>query len=362
MRLVIFIANAGARVHLMFEPLSLRYVAAFGCPCLVSWLLTAMLLRLAPHWGLIDQPSARKVHTRPVPRGGGLAIYAGVLGGVWTMSRGLSTPLPGILAAAFIIVAIGLTDDMRPLPWYLRLSVQTIVTAGTVNALHADQGWLYQAVAVLWIVGLINAFNMLDNMDAQSAGVAWIAAGMLALLAAHGSGGPGSQLYFDQEQTLPCLMLMGALSGFLWFNRPPARIFMGDAGSTFLGFFLGLRSLDTFRGESPTPRALAATICIFAVPCYDLVSVVALRIWQGRSPFHADKQHLSHRLVALGLTPPIAVAVIYLLALASGVGGLLIYRSPEESMSLMGFQLASWWLVIAAVEYFRHYRKPTSPA
>src|SRR5262249_40406604 len=149
--------------------------------------------------------------------------------------------------------------------------------------------------------------NMLDNMDSLSAGVAWIAAALLAMAPLFR---PDQSR--DWQVGLPYLVFMGALSGFLWFNRPPARIFMGDAGSTFLGFFLSVSSVDE---SSWLPPHRAAPLLILAVPWYDLTTVVALRLWQRGSPFHADKQHLSHRLVRLGLRPPMAVYVIYLLAL-----------------------------------------------
>jgi UDP-GlcNAc:undecaprenyl-phosphate GlcNAc-1-phosphate transferase len=257
-----------------------------------------------------------------------------------------------------VIVVLGLVDDLRPLPWQLRLGVQTAVAVGMEAAWPAETSWLLRGLAVFWIVGLINAFNMLDNMDALSAGVAWIAAFLLAFASL-----PTLERAEDWLPALPYLMLMGALSGFLWFNQPPARIFMGDAGSTFLGFFLGLRSLEGGLVEADHPQTWAVPLCILAVPWYDLGAVVALRLWQGRSPFHADKQHLSHRLVALGLRPPTAVRVIYLLALGSGVCGLLLRKvSPEEAW-LIGVQLACWWFAVAVVEYFRHYRSAAgSPA
>ena len=136
-----------------------------------------------------------------------------------------------MLALGLVIVLLGLIDDLRPLPWQLRLGVQTAVAVAAVVTLPAHPAWYVQVGAVVWIVGLTNAFNMLDNMDALSAGVAWIAAGLLAAapLLREGESRNG-------EATTLYLVFMGALSGFLWFNRPPARIFMGDAGSTLFGF------------------------------------------------------------------------------------------------------------------------------
>jgi UDP-GlcNAc:undecaprenyl-phosphate GlcNAc-1-phosphate transferase len=252
-----------------------------------------------------------------------------------------------VLAFGLVIVLLGLVDDLHPLSWRLRLGVQTAVAlAGIITG--GNLGWFLGALAVIWIVGLTNAFNMLDNMDALSAGVAWIAAALLVLAPLFRPDESG-----DWQIGLPYLVFMGALSGFLWFNRPPARIFMGDAGSTFLGFFLSVSSVDESHWR---PHQFVVPLFILAVAWYDLSSVVILRLWQGRSPFLADKQHLSHRLVRLGLKPPMAVCVIYLLALASGTGALLLYRASTTTAMLAAGQLACWWLAVAAIEYFNHFR------
>jgi UDP-GlcNAc:undecaprenyl-phosphate GlcNAc-1-phosphate transferase len=321
----------------------------------MALVLTAAVLVWAPRLGLVDLPSARKVHTRPVPRGGGLAIFVAVvlsasLMPVWNLQFALanwlfpSGDMTWFLGLSGIIVLLGLVDDLRPLPWQLRLGVQTAAALVVAVNWPEERGWLLKAAVVFWIVGLVNAFNMLDNMDALSAGVAWIAAAAFAVDAGLGS-----------SVAVPFLLLMGATAGFLCFNLPPARIFMGDAGSTFLGFYLGVLSLG--RAVTPGgPSRWAVALCVLAVPWYDLITVVALRLWQGRSPFHADKQHLSHRLVALGLSSPAAVRVIHVLALASGAAGVLLGRFPEATAWVVGGLLAGW-LAVAAVEYVRHFRR-----
>jgi UDP-GlcNAc:undecaprenyl-phosphate GlcNAc-1-phosphate transferase len=317
----------------------------------ISWLLCWGIIRLAPRLGLVDLPGERKVHTHATPRGGGLAIYLAVVVTAAALGRNLWPDLLPSLIAGFFIVTLGLIDDLRPLPWQLRLGVQTITAAVVIFLWHADLSWPAQLAAIFWLVALINAFNMLDNMDALSAGVAWITAGLLAV-----------GLLIREEKfsawlpVQPNLMLMGALTGFLWFNWPPARLFMGDAGSTFLGFFLGLRSLRIIGTDQPVSQTWAVLLCIFAVPLYDMTSVVVLRLWQGRSPFHADKQHLSHRLVMLGLSSPLAVRVIYLLGLASGLGGLVLWQCSGLGALFLAIQIVCLWLAIAAVEYFRHFR------
>jgi UDP-GlcNAc:undecaprenyl-phosphate GlcNAc-1-phosphate transferase len=314
----------------------------------ISCLLTALLIRFASRLRLVDEPGPRKVHTCVTPKGGGLAVYIAAALGTFLLPSGWSGTLALLLGIAAVIVLLGLVDDLRPLPWQLRLAVQVTAAVAVVVLLPADWAWFVRAAAVVWIVGLTNAFNMLDNMDALSGGVAWIAAGVLALLCLARSpsfrDGDGSALLG------PMFLLMAALSGFLWFNWPPARIFMGDAGSTFLGFFLGVYSLVICDVDT-SPQSWAVPVCVLAVPWYDLIAVVTIRLCQGRSPFHADKQHLSHRLVELGLSSPAAVRVIYLLALASGVGGVVLYGIRDtEAAVLLGCQMLCWWTAIAAIE------------
>jgi UDP-GlcNAc:undecaprenyl-phosphate GlcNAc-1-phosphate transferase len=322
-----------------------------------SSLLTVMLIRWAPRLGLVDNPDPRKVHTRVTPKGGGLGIYSAVVLGTFLLPSSWSGAQAILLGLAAVIVLLGLTDDLRSLPWQLRLVVQAAAAVAVVVVLPSDWDWFVQAAAVVWIVGLTNAFNMLDNMDGLSGGVAWIAAGVLALLWM-----ARAPVFRDENGSAPLgwmLVLMGALSGFLCFNRPPARIFLGDAGSTFLGFFLGVFSLKISGVEgvewsgdhAATARTWAVPVCVLAVPWYDLITVVTIRLRQGRSPFHADKQHLSHRLVELGLSSPAAVRVIYLLALASGVGGVVLYGIRDtQTAVLLGCQMLCWWAAIAAIE------------
>lgn len=328
-------------------------LACFLLPFFISWLLTAFLLRLAPRFRLVDAPGARKIHAQRTPRGGGLAMYVAMGISVLVLPRVREGDALRILTLGLVILLLGLIDDLRPLSWQLRLAVQAGTALAAVLTVPGDAPWGGRIGAVIWIVGLTNAFNMLDNMDALSGGVAWIVAALFALaplVGAHeGRGSPSGLAY---------VMLMGAISGFLWFNRPPARIFMGDAGSTFLGFFLGVSSLGEHLENLTAPRRFAVPLCILSVCWYDLVTVVGLRLWQRRSPFHADKQHLSHRLVQLGLKPPAAVCVIYLLTLASGLGGLVLSQLTQtRGTVLVLLQLACWWVAVGALEYVRHYRR-----
>ena len=331
---------------------------------LITWLATYCLRWLAPRWGLVDQPGERKVHHVPTALGGGLAIGLGVLGpfaigqlllyyltslpesragllpdfvqlhlpGLWARSGGLWV----LLGGATLLLVTGLVDDFRGLDWRFRLSLQFVIAASCV----LTQGWRLTAfidwpgigwlvsviLSVVWIVALINSFNMLDNMDGLSAGVASIAATILAavLLTAPDPTTERPQLFVAGF----LLVLVGALLGFLCHNRPPARIFMGDAGSYFIGFCIAISTLlATYAGyKSTSPHAILAPVCVMAVPLYDMLSVICIRIRGGRSPFSADRNHFSHRLVELGLSKGQAVLTIYLTTATCGLGALLLHQ------------------------------------
>jgi UDP-GlcNAc:undecaprenyl-phosphate GlcNAc-1-phosphate transferase len=363
----------------------------------VSFLITWLMIRWAPALGLVDIPSERKVHTRPIPKGGGLGIVLGWLSAALLLGLD-SSELCLWGGIGLLIVVLGLVDDIRPLPWQLRLGAQMMAAVTAVWFLGGVPGssswvqYLLWPAAVIWIVGLTNAFNMLDNMDALSAGVAWVAAALFAITSILVTFFGSFCIHYSAFNAQ--LMLMGSLTGFLWFNRPPARIFMGDAGSTFLGFFFGISSLlfagcfdyptvstnpnasglpliDTLSGGSYSSgftlmgalfsRPWPLVFCFLFIPWYDLVSVVTIRLRQGRSPFHADKQHLSHRLVALGLSPPMAVASICLLAAAIGAAGLFLFSLvPNYGPMLTWIFAAVSWLSLTTFEFLAHRRLKAS--
>jgi len=323
---------------------------------LVSWAACFAVRRYARRWGLMDRPGHHKQHAEPVPTGGGLAIWLGIAGplalgqfALWAVSRepplhaillpefvqphlaGLaeqSAKLWTLLAGGTVLLILGLIDDRRGLDWRVRLGVQTavavvLVVLGWRLSLFVEAPILTGALSVVWIVGLTNSFNMLDNMDGLSAGVAAIAAAMLAVVML----APPDPIA-DQPQLFVggfLLVLVGALAGFLWHNRPPARLFMGDGGSYLIGYLVAMATLTaTFAGENLPRHAILAPLCVLAVPLYDTVTVVFLRLRTGRSPFAADTNHFSHRLVQLGMSRPQAVLTIYLTTATCGLGALLL--------------------------------------
>jgi UDP-GlcNAc:undecaprenyl-phosphate GlcNAc-1-phosphate transferase len=251
---------------------------------------------------------------------------------------------------------LGLADDRWHLGWKLRLGVQFGVAAACVTwqdwrlTAFIDLPLVTWLLSVLWIVALVNSFNMLDNMDGLSAGVATIAAATLAavLLAGPAPGGQGPQLFVGGF----LLVLVGAVAGFLWHNRPVARLFMGDAGSYFVGFSIAVATLLATFAEygSEAQHAVLAPLCVLAVPLYDLTTVLWIRLREGRNPFRADKSHFSHRLVELGLTKGQAVLTIYLTTATCGLSALLLPQVNSFGAAIILLGIICVLFLIAILE------------
>ncbi len=338
----------------------------------VGTILSRLARSIAPRFGLVDKPGGRKAHRAPTPMGGGVAIWGtsvAVLGlgaialgwlrtglppdlavhaaGLW--SRGAE--LAGILAAATAIMVMGLIDDRIGLGWKLRLSIQTaLALAIVIGGLRITLFWPFNhpvltgALTVIWIVGLTNSFNFLDNMDGLAASVGLIAAVLFAVAQAM----VGSLF-------VPAVLLVvaGSLAGFLVYNRPPASLFMGDAGSNFLGFMLGaLTVAGTFtRPELGfSPYSVLSPLLVMAVPLYDTASVVMIRLREGRSPFQADRRHFSHRLVDRGMSPGRAVLTIDVVTIAAGLGALLLPHLDAAGAAVVLAQTVCLVVLVAVLE------------
>ncbi|MFM8261440.1 MAG: MraY family glycosyltransferase [Pirellula sp.] len=333
---------------------------------------------------LIDMPNERKVHTQPIPRGGGLGIWLGVLSvfSIGTLAVALASYSPSmlpesipeslrlmvpglwsklgsmwlLLSGGSVVAILGLMDDRFGLDWKVRIAVEFAVAAGIVYGLqlqltaYIDLPWLTPILSVIWIVMLINSFNMLDNMDALSAGVAAIISGMLALMLLTTS--EPSQREPQLFVAVMALALLGGLIGFLKHNWPPASIFMGDSGSYFVGYWIAVTTLlSTYSGSSgQAPHAVFAPLCLLAIPIYDTLSVIAIRLREGRSPFQADKKHFSHRLVELGMTKKQAVGTIYLATLTCSLGALLLPRTDWIGAGLVLLIVLAMLGLIALLE------------
>ena len=307
----------------------------------------------------MDIPSSRKIHRKPVPLLGGLGIYLSftlaVIAGISIVKLGLTPPflqdyVPGIettfkklfalLFGGFIVVSFGLIDDVRGIKPHQKLFLQIVASvllfsAGIRISFFMASIFHSFLLTVAWFVLIMNSFNLMDNMDGLSGGVAFITGSILFIFA------------LQMEHLFIATILavfLGSLAGFLRYNLPPAKIFMGECGSSFIGYFLaGSAVLMTFYRyeESQTFLPLFTPLVIFSILFFDTSSVVWIRIKKRLPVFKADKNHISHRLVNLGMTRKQAVLFIYLLTLCTGIGALLL-----KSLNVFGGMLILLQVVI----------------
>ncbi len=350
---------------------------AFLCVLALTPLVRSVALRI----GLIDRPGPRKIHSQAVAYGGGLALAIGMAlalaagGWVWRSAlpgaggaealawlnvdggpadpellRVLLIGLAGSVGALFL----GLVDDRWNLSPLVKFGVQILlaiaVVAGGVRltALVGDN-LAMQAVSVLWIVLITNSFNLLDNMDGLCSGTVAISSAVLALVALTAGESP---------LALSACALSGAAVGFLWWNRAPASIFLGDAGSLFVGFNMACLTVTTtyYHYQSESVLGIGVPFLLLAIPLYDTASVILIRLREGRKVWKGDTSHFSHRLVDLGMTRRTAVSTIHLAALAIALPAILLARLPAAEGCLVVGQAVLVLTLIALLERAGRHR------
>jgi UDP-GlcNAc:undecaprenyl-phosphate GlcNAc-1-phosphate transferase len=339
----------------------------------LSVFLTAIVKNLSSRVGFVAHPVADRYNRRTVPLGGGIAIFTTLLIFMlaataaikFATSRldslaqtaninpsdfvGKISQLITILLSITALFVLGLWDDRKRLGPFFKLAAQFAVAIaaaiwGEVRVeLFIENKIIASVLSAFWIVLIVNAFNFLDNMDGASAGIAAITSAIL-FFAAASSG----QVFVSGL----AIVFIGTLLGFLAFNFPPAKIFMGDAGSLVIGFFVALLTLRTtyyHQAQSGQWYSVFMPLVVMAVPLYDFISVTILRISQGKSPFIGDTQHFSHRLKGRGLTEKQTVLALYLATLCTGLGATFLYQ-----VSLVGAILifAQTIMVLAIIAIF----------
>lgn len=307
--------------------------------------LTPVVRRFALRLEVLDVPGGRKDHQTATPLLGGLALLTGfvlalaVVGGAFYLSQ-----LGAILTGSVLMSLLGLWDDRRPLPAPLKLALQAVIAAlllpmgVSVNFLPwREANYL---VTVLWIVGVTNALNLCDNMDGLSGGLAAVASGFYLLMAAAN----GQYLVGSMSAAL-----LGASVGFLYHNFSQSRkIFLGDAGSLLLGYLLAVAGVKLRFPHNQDVVTWMVPVMVLAVPLFDMFLVVSSRLRRGISPFSPGRDHLSHRLVALGWTKREAVMALYLGAVSCGFLGAFVSQGGalEAYSALAGLLLAGAGLAI----------------
>lgn len=283
--------------------------------------VTPWVLRLTAKWRLFDTPGGRHIHARPIPRLGGLAIFVGVVGAL-LLWFGFDPRLYGVLLGGAAFFALGLSDDIYSLTPPVKLfgqltaaSIPILFGITITNLTNPFGGTLLLApgwdivLTLIWILLIVNTVNFLDGLDGLAAGVSAIAAIVLMGLSLFA-------IVNQPDTAMWAAMVAGGAAGFLVYNWHPAKIFMGDAGSHFLGFMLA--SLAIISGGKVATAAL-----VLGLPIVDLAWSLLRRVRQGQAPWSADRGHLHHRLFDLGLSQRAVVGFLYLLTLGLGLVALL---------------------------------------
>ncbi len=316
----------------------------FGVALILAVVITPVFRQLALRLGFLAHPVDRSVHSAPVPYLGGAALY--VAFALTYAILGITDPLlPGILVAGGFIVLLGLVDDLNRLPAAVKLAGQIVCALILLSygveierVTNPMGGFIYFGmwsgpVTVLWVVAFTNAINFIDGLDGLAAGVAGIAAITLATVAVQ-TGQPAVALYLTGA-------LAGVSFGFLPFNFHPAKIFMGDAGSMFLGFVLAAVSIA---GTLKSTAAIALGIPVLAVglPVMDTAFAIVRRWRNGQALYEPDRGHLHHRLLQMGMTQREAVMLMYCISGWMGISALaLTHLRPAPGLGVMAFAFVS---------------------
>ena len=316
----------------------LSYAIVFAASAGVAFIATPLVRRISLRLGWIDHPSDRKVHPRPTPTAGGLAIFAGVVAGL-AVSRVLpslaglhetTSVLDASLVAAFVIVLVGLIDDTRGLSPLGKLAGQVLAAGLLVLAgvqllffYFPGQGVLSLSpdlavpLTILWVAGMANAVNLVDGLDGLAAGMVAIGAiAFFVYMALGPTAGPE-----PSSAALLSAIVAGAAIGFLPWNFFPARIFMGDTGAGLLGLMMAVATIAGV-GRNPFPPSggdlaavaipIALPLLVLAIPLLDVVLAIIRRMRKGLGVHHADKEHIHHRLMDIGHSQRQAVLLMYL--------------------------------------------------
>ncbi len=335
---------------------------------ILAVLVTPFVIKLAHFTNAVDKPNHRKVHQHVMPRLGGLAIYIAFLSGYLvfnlraTVTQEAVSFLDAYFISSFIIVVTGILDDMFELPAKPKFLAQLI--AALVMVLFGklmitsiylpflpviDLGWLASVITVLWIVGITNSINLIDGLDGLSAGISAISFATMAILA----GFQGETFV-----ALMCCLLLGSTLGFLVHNFHPAKIFMGDTGSLFLGFSVAVFSLLGYKNAAFV--SFLVPIVVLSIPIFDTIWAIVRRTIKGQSPFKPDRGHVHHKLLDRNLGHVKSVLVLYAISLLFSLTAVL-YTVSDKVYGLVMLVIAVLIveLVFNTTGLFREKEHPT---
>ncbi len=342
----------------------IEYFISFVLAFILAFSATPIAKKIAFKIGAVDVPKDnRRMHKKPIARLGGLAIVAAFLvSTLFTIASpfsgtgimGIDKQFGGMLAGILIILAVGIVDDVKQLGAKIKflfqiLAAVIVVWSGTsitfvTNPLAANgmsnlNPIISYIVTVLWIVGITNAINLIDGLDGLAAGVSSIASLSLFIV---------SVLRGEIETAMLTAALAGSALGFLPYNFNPAKIFMGDTGATFLGFTLGVVSIQGTLKQY-TAIAIAIPLLVLGLPLFDTIFAILRRLLQGKSPMQADRGHLHHRLIDMGLSHKQSVVVMYTVSSALGLCAIVLADKGVLSAIILVISVSAF--VVAGAKY-----------
>ena len=333
----------------------------------ISFAATPFVRRLAFTLGAVDVPrDNRRMHNHPIPRLGGLAIFLGFVISVLVFCD-IDLQLQGILIGAVMIVILGVIDDIMSLPARLKLVVQiaaalcavlhgvAIEAINNPNIFSENPYWILgfwsYPISIIWIVAITNSVNLIDGLDGLADGVSTIAALTMLILAV---------LLGEWEISVICGALVGACVGFIPYNLNPAKIFMGDTGSTFLGFVMAVASIEGLF-KLYNIISFAVPFLMLGLPIFDTCSAILRRVSHGQSPMAPDRSHVHHKLIDMGFSQKQAVAVLYVISAILGLSAVVLTTSGEVRAMMVLMALCAAGAVSVRLVLHGHGAPPPQP-
>ena len=338
-------------------------VLALLVALVISFLMTPVVKTFAYKVGAIDVPKdARRMHKVPIPRLGGLAIFIGFIVSILLFVK-ITPEMKSILLGAVIIVVLGVVDDIMALPALLKFGVQIvaalfpalggvqILAFSNPNIFSDNLYWVLGNLSipftVLWIVAITNSVNLIDGLDGLANGVSAISATTMLVIALVGG---------QSQVAIVLAALVGACVGFMPYNINPAKMFMGDTGATFLGYILATMSIQgLFKYYAVI--SFVVPFLILGLPIFDTAFAFIRRIAHGQSPMHADRSHIHHRLIDMGLNQKQAVATLYVISAILGLSAVVLTTGGEQKAMLLFLTLCIVAIVAARVVFPREVRE-----
>ena len=330
---------------------------------ITSLILTPIIKKVAIHVNAIDIPNERKIHKKPIPRLGGLAIFLTFMLGYMLYARE-STVMLSVLIGGFLIVLCGIVDDINPVKAKYKFIVQ-IIAAATVciygnlmlNELtifglniYFTEPWA-QIITILFIVSIMNIMNLIDGLDGLSSGISTIYFFTIAIIAFILNQKGGLDIILS-------LIMAGATSGFLVHNFPPASIFLGDTGSYFLGYIISIIGLLGYKATTLT--SIIIPIAILAIPIFDTASAIIRRLLKHKNPFtNPDKEHLHHQLLKMKFSPRTTILIIYTITILFSIISVL-FSIHNQQQAILIYVVLMILLIIVVMKtdiLFEHKKK-----